>query len=288
MIDYSVAYRVTKAVSGRFFVDTPDGIIPCVARKKIKSKSDILVGDEVYLEKADGETVVLSVKKRRNSLIRPAVANIDQIVMIISPVPEPDYFLVDKLILNCHAQGIECALCINKVDIDDLTEKVKFQYGNAVSNIVSVSATEGKIDELIPLLKGKTTCFAGQSAVGKSSLTNAIMGYELHEVGSVSERIQRGKNTTTTAALIKTEYGGYIVDTPGFSMLDVFDIDALDLDLYYEDYVTLSGECKYHRCTHTVEPGCEVRRQVEAGLISKERYDRYVILYNSIKNKKKF
>lgn len=288
MIDFSRSYRVVKAGNFRFEVDTPDGIVVCVSRKKVKRSGDVLVGDLVYLENADGEFTIKAVEKRRNSLIRPAIANVDQIALLISPVPEPDYFLVDKLILNCHAEKIDCILCVNKTDIKDLSDEVEKQYAHAVKAMVSVNAQSGDVKNLLPLLKGKITCFAGQSAVGKSSLCNALIGTNSFEVGELSEKILRGKNTTTAALLVRIAENSFIADTPGFSMLDVFKVRADELDLYYDEYVSLSGKCKYHRCTHISEPDCEVKRKVESGELSPLRYERYKTLLQTLKNDKRY
>ena len=182
MIDFSLPYRVIKSGNFRFEVDTPDGVIVCHSRKKVKRSSDVLVGDLVYLEQAEDDIAIKAVEKRKNSLIRPAIANVDQIVMLVSPKPEPDFFLIDKLILNCHAKKIDCILCVNKTDITDLTEEIEKQYSHAVKAVVGISAKSGKTDDLLPLLKGKITCFAGQSAVGKSSLCNALTGSKFFEV----------------------------------------------------------------------------------------------------------
>lgn len=287
MIDFTKIYRVTKAVSNRFEIDSPDGIISCYSRKKVKKDYDILVGDLVRLEQIGSEIVIASVEKRKNSLIRPAVANIDQIVILVSPEPQPDFLLIDKMILNCHKKKIDCILCVSKKDIYNLTSDLQRQYSSAVKAIISVCAINNDISEIKPLLNEKITCLAGQSAVGKSSLTNAISGKKMSETGNISEKIKRGKNTTTAAALIKISDNGFIVDTPGFSMLDVFEIDANELDLYYDEYFSISDKCKYHRCSHIAEPDCEVKRRVATGELSRERYDRYVIIHNSLKQNKK-
>lgn len=288
MIDFSRPYRVVRAGNSRFDIDVAGERVICVARKKIKRTGDIIVGDLVYLENLGDEVAVKSVVERRNSLIRPAVANIDQIAVLIAPVPEPDFFLIDKLILNCHARNIDCILCVNKNDIIDLYETVKYQYADAVSAIVSISAVNNDVELLKPLLYNKTTCFAGQSATGKSTLVNTLLGSTVNEVGDLSARISRGKNTTTSAVLMNYENGGYIVDTPGFSMLDVFEVGWADIDLYYPEYLAAADKCKYHRCSHTVEPECEIKRMVECGELSAERYDRYVTLYKTLKETKRF
>lgn len=288
MLDPTKPYRVIKSVGNRFELDTPLGNVSCHSRKKVKRTGDVLVGDAVYVETAENDVVIKSVEKRKNSLIRPAVANIDQIAVLISPYPEPDYFLIDKLILNCHARRIDCILCVNKTDICDLTAEITRQYAASVKAVVGVSALKGDASALLPFLSGKTTCFAGQSAVGKSSLINLLVGKNQCEVGDLSDKILRGKNTTTAASLIKLSDETFVVDTPGFSMLDVFDVKADDVDLYYDEYVALSGKCKYHRCTHITEPDCEVKRHVEAGLLPRERYERYKIISANMKAGKKY
>ncbi len=288
MIDFTKPYRILRAVSNRFEIDSPDGSVTCYSRKKVKKNCDILVGDLVFLEPIGNETIISSVVKRKNSLIRPAVANIDQMVILVSPEPCPDYLLIDKMILNCHENAIDCILCANKNDVRDILPELKCQYNGAVKAIISVCAKNGVVDELLPLLKDKITCFSGQSAVGKSLLANALLGDEINETGCMSEKIKRGKNTTTAAALIKLSDSGFIVDTPGFSMLDVFDIDAVDLDLYYDEYLAVADKCRYHRCSHIAEPDCEVKRRVESGELNKERYERYVAIFNMLKQNKIF
>ena len=149
-------------------------------------------------------------------------------------------------------------------------------------------ACNQQINAIMPLLKDKITCLAGQSAAGKSSLINLITGKKQCEVGQLSEKIQRGKNTTTAVSLVPVGENSYVADTPGFSLLDVFDIDADDLDLYYNVYVDLSDKCRYRRCKHIAEPGCEVKRRVDAGLLSKERYERYKQITSELQSKNKY
>ena len=183
--------------------------------------------------------------------------------------------------------NIGCIICINKTDLDDsFVQKVTGQYGADVK-IISVCAKTGDIGQLIDVLKGKFSCFAGQSAVGKSSMINALHGEKIAKSGELSGN-NRGKNTTTRATLYALDDNTFIADTPGFGLLDVFDVEYDELDLYYNEYVELSQCCKYHRCKHINEPGCEVKKRVAEGSLNKDRYERYIQTYNELKSKKKY
>ena len=279
--------RVIKVETDRYTVQTNEGTVVCYARKKVKRNSDIVVGDFVELENSDGVLSVKKVLERKNSLIRPSIANIDNIIMTIAPLPEPDFYLVDKMLVNCARRNIGFIICINKTDLDDgFVQKVTDQYGADVK-IISVCAKTGDIGQLIDVLKGKFSCFAGQSAVGKSSMINALHGEKIAKSGELSGN-NRGKNTTTRATLYALDDNTFIADTPGFGLLDVFDVEYDELDLYYNEYVELSQCCKYHRCKHINEPGCEVKKRVAEGTLNKDRYERYIQTYNELKSKKKY
>lgn len=279
--------RVIKVETDRYTVETDNGTVVCYARKKVKRNSDIVVGDFVELENSDGVLTVKRVLERKNSLIRPSIANIDNIIMTIAPIPEPDFYLVDKMLINCARKNIGFIICVNKTDLDDgFLQKVTEQYGADVK-IISVCAKDNEISQLTQALKGRFSCFAGQSAVGKSSMINALHGEQIAKSGELSGN-NRGKNTTTRATLYKLDEGTFIADTPGFGLLDVFDVEYDELDLYYSEYVELSRNCKYHRCMHVNEPGCEVKRRIVEGTLNKDRYERYIQTYNELKTKKKY
>ncbi len=288
-VDGGNYYRVIKCESNLFAVDAGGEIKLCNARKKIKKSGEIMVGDFVSIEESEGAAVLENVLARKNCLVRPYVANIDQIIIVAAPVPQIDYFLIDKLIINAHKQKLDIVLCLNKNDISaSELEKLKAQYSKSVQDIVCISAKNGEMQELYKILKGRLSCFAGQSAVGKSTITNALLKNEKQAVGDLSVKSMRGKNTTTSAEIIVLDNDTYIIDTPGFTMLDIFDIDYRELDLYYPEYVEIAADCRYHRCTHTSEPECFVRESVEAGGLSKERYERYKIMFNELKAVKKY
>ena len=279
--------RVIKVETDRYTVQTNEGTVVCYARKKVKRNSDIVVGDFVELENSDGVLSVKKVLERKNSLIRPSIANIDNIIMTIAPLPEPDFYLVDKMLVNCARRNIGFIICINKTDLDDgFVQKVIDQYGADVK-IISVCAKTGDIGQLIDVLKGRFSCFAGQSAVGKSSMINALHGEKIAKSGELSGN-NRGKNTTTRATLYALDDNTFIADTPGFGLLDVFDVEYDELDLYYNEYVELSQCCKYHRCKHINEPGCEVKKRVAEGSLNKDRYERYIQTFSELKSKKKY
>lgn len=281
-------YRVIEHKSDKFIIELGGEITEVTARGKLKRDGEILVGDFVTLDESSDKPIIAKVIPRKNSLVRPAVANVDLVVAVVAPVPETDGFLIDKLLVNCKNAGVECLICLNKSDVaTDEKERLISEYGADVCGVVVTTAISGDAAELRPYLKGKVICFAGQSAVGKSTLSNAILGDNSRVVGELSERIGRGKNTTTSARLLHSPDGFYFVDTPGFSVLDTFGVKPGELALYYEEYVDLADGCKFHPCTHTSEPGCAVKTAVENGKLNRQRYERYVKIYGELKEAEK-
>ncbi len=281
-------YRITKHKSDAFEIAMPEGKIKLRARGKLKRYDGLMVGDMVAVDRTGEEYVIAKVMPRKNSLIRPAVANVDLIVIVIAPKPEPDLALVDKLIINCHRAGIPSAICINKADLGGLSKAdMLAQYGADVDAVVEISAVSGDLSELTPLLENKLVCFAGQSAVGKSTISNAYLGGQHQAVGTLSEKIDRGKNTTTAASILTSPAGFEFIDTPGFSMLDVFEEDPDAVAAYYNEFVDRADACKFHPCTHTSEPDCAVKRAVENGEINRARYERYLKIFEECKEAKR-
>lgn len=276
-------YRIITHNSNGFYAEIDGVEVSCFARGRLK-KEGLLVGDFVKIEQIDGVSVITDVLPRKNSLIRPSVANVDQIIIVIAPKPQIDFYLLDKLIINCMMQDIECFICYNKTDISvSEFDSVTSQYEGVVSKIFTASAENGDVAELKEILKDKLSCFAGQSAVGKSSLSNAVLGDKNIKTGALSDKIERGKNTTTSSIIYPLESGGYIADTPGFSVVSAHDIDESDLRDFYPDFFAFSDKCKFSVCTHTVEPDCSVKNAVKDGSINRMRYDRYVGIYNELK-----
>ena len=274
--------QVYKAHSNKFFVKINDEIIKCDARGLLKIKSDgILTGDFVEVE----NNTILSVKPRKNRLIRPSVANVDLIVAVLSPQPKPDFYLIDKLYINSVKENIDFCIVLNKSDIkSNVYDEVVKEYSNLDVKILSVSSTnKDGIDELKELLKEKLSVFAGQSAVGKTSITNAMFGLELR-TGEVSEKIERGKHTTTRSEIFEYE-DIKVIDSPGFAVIDA-DVSIDDLPQCYPEYFEASSDCKFRGCSHISEPNCKVKELVSNGVFSKNRYERYIEIYNEIKNRR--
>lgn len=281
-MDKTLLGQVYKVSSNFYAVKLCDKIVKCNARGVLKIKSNgISVGDFVKVNK----TTIESVEERKNNFIRPNVSNIDVIVAVFSSEPKPDFYLLDKLLVNAIKEDVQLILAINKSDIDNkLVEKIKKEYQALGVKVVSVSAKSGEgVDELMSLIKGKLAVLAGQSAVGKTSLVNKMFGLEL-KTGELSDKIARGKHTTTRSEIF--EYGDYkIIDSPGFAVIDA-DVSIQELPECYLDYQEYSLECKYRGCTHISEPQCKVKEMVEKGELSSERYQRYVEIYNEISKRR--
>ncbi len=277
---------IIKGIGGFYYVDTNEGIIECRARGKFR-KNEILptVGDRVVVETTDlKQGSVKEIEERKNLLVRPAVSNIDTLMIVAAVAnPQPDTSLIDKMLVIAAKRGIKGALCINKSDLDSIgdTEKLKKCYENAGYKVFVTSAEKGEgIEELKAELKNKTTAFAGLSGVGKSSILTIITGKEL-ETGDTS-RIERGKHTTRHVELIKLS-DGYVFDTPGFSQLEVEDIKSGELKDYFPEIKERDSLCRFRGCSHISEPDCAVKEALNNGEIFQSRYDSYVKMYEKLK-----
>ncbi|MEG1529808.1 MAG: ribosome small subunit-dependent GTPase A, partial [Clostridia bacterium] len=237
--------RVVKAVASKFFIDTANGVKISLARKKLKSDGNIFVGDNVLISRDRDVFVIEEVLPRKNELVRPYVSNIDICLIVISFEPEPDFVLVDKVIVNCLQQNIKPVLVVNKCDMKSVDVS---EYANVCACINCSAETAIGIDEILKVSKGKTVCFAGQSAVGKSSIINAILDSDLIEVGELAKKIKRGKHTTRQTEIYNIGENTYLCDTCGFSMLDTIDIEKEDLRLYFDDFEVFRKDCKFNMC----------------------------------------
>ena len=285
MSDEVRKFRVVRIESDIFTIDDGTAEYNLRARKSIRKTTDIRVGDFVTVS-ADDNPVIESVLPRKNFLIRPAVANVDTVIIVVAPHPEPDFITADKLVVNCRLAGISPVICVNKNDIPFDLDEVTAQYGDFADGVISCSAAGRDVRALEKILFGKLSALAGQSAVGKSSLVNALTGLS-RETGDLSA-IGRGKNTTTRAEIVRLRRGTYIIDTPGFSMLDMHGADARGLANIY-GYSRFSDGCRFGGgCTHTAEPDCAVRAAASRGETSEARYVRYVRLYRELSSLKKY
>lgn len=277
---------ITKKQPTLFVVRYGEKECFCTARGNLK-KEGLFVGDFVDFD--EEEKVINAVLPRKNCIIRPPLANLDKMFVVIAEKPKPDFELVDKLILFCITNNIQPVLCVNKVDENaEFVEFVKNIYGKSF-DIVSTSAKINMTDALKEQIKG-ICAFAGQSAVGKSSLINSMFGKDFEAVGDFGKKVERGKQTTRLVTLYPFGKDSFIADTAGFSQLDerYLDIDYHELSRYYPDFYPYVNECKYQSCPHTHSGDCAVIKAVKEGKISKQRYENYLKLLASKKNEKKY
>ncbi|MFO7635866.1 MAG: ribosome small subunit-dependent GTPase A [Clostridia bacterium] len=279
---------ILKGIGGLYSVRDPHGIHQCRASGLLrKDGMTPLPGDRVAFDVTDArekEGYITSILPRTNTFIRPAVSNIQQAVIVLSVKnPPPDYLLADKLLCLFQMNDVRSILCINKSDLASEQEisLIMKQYEKAGCPIlVTDILTEKGVDPLFEVLKGNTTVLAGQSGVGKSSLLNKVIGYRHMETGSLSERVQKGKHTTRHAEFIEA-FGGYVVDTPGFSTLDVGLLDVDRIKNCYNEFEGYQESCRFNGCMHMEEPGCAVKQAVEQKDIPGERYERYLWIHDS-------
>ena len=280
---------ILKALSGFYYVDTGSGaLVACRARGKFRHKKITpLVGDRVSITLLeDGSGMVDEIHPRTNEFIRPAVANIDQLVMIVSgAIPVTDPFLIDRMISIAEGRGCEPVVCINKCDLDPAQELYDI-YTAAGFKTLRVSAATGEgVDELRDAIAGKVSAFTGNSGVGKSSLLNTLQPNFGLEVGEVSERLGRGRHTTRHVELFRLDNGAIVADTPGFSSFDVERMELRrkeDLEQTFREFKPYLGECRFVGCAHVKEKGCAVRAAVKAGEIQPTRHASYVRLYEQV------
>lgn len=274
--------QVYKVQTDTFVVKSEDKIVLCNSRGLIKKCGDgVLVGDIVTVENG----VITKVHQRKNRFIRPSVCNVDLIVVLISPEPKPDFYLVDKVLVNAIKENVDVLFVVNKTDFDDsLYQQVVDEYKHLEIDIVKISAkTKAGVEELKQRLKGKLSVFVGQSAVGKTSLVNSMFDLDL-KTGELSG-IGRGKHTTTRSEIFENQ-DIKVVDSPGFAVIDA-EVTAEEFPLYYEEYFEVSNDCRFRGCRHIDEPNCKVKELVEKGFFSKSRYDRYVEIYLELQKRRK-
>lgn len=289
--------KIIKGIGGFYYVVCENGITyECKAKGVFRNrKIKPLVGDNVEIEILDEEKNLGNIEDilpRFNWLNRPAVANVDQTVIIFAvSAPAPNFNLLDRFLINMEQHEVPTVICFNKVDLEGFrqSEDICRSYTKSGYEVLFISAESGYgIDVLEAVIKGKTTVFAGPSGVGKSSTLNSLFPDANVQTGGLSEKIQRGKHTTRHSELMFVDDDTYIMDTPGFSSLYTEGIEAEDLKLFFPEIAAYTGTCKFNMCNHISEPGCLVKKAVSDGRISKMRYDDYVMIYNELKEKRKW
>lgn len=278
--------KIIKGVGSFYTVLCEDGTYAvCKARGLFRKLGKVpLPGDNVSItvDKKSGGFIT-DIHPRINELIRPAVANIDVLLIVVSSSePAPDLELADKLIVYCQKQGITPVLVINKCDEgeNETSRVIRTQYEKAIPEILTVSAETGYgSEDLRSAIAHRTVCLAGQSAVGKSSLINALLGLSL-ETGELSQKTERGRHTTRHAELLISPGGGFIADTPGFSMLESVPMEPEEIPDAYAEFAEYKGSCRFTGCMHISEPDCAVKEALERGLINRSRYERYKKIVN--------
>ena len=288
--------KIIKGIAGFYYVHTGKSNVYACKAKGIFRKDNIkpLVGDNVVMEVTDPkdcEGNIIEILPRQSTLVRPAVANIDQALLIFAMTkPEPNFNLLDRFLIMMQQQGLSCILCFNKTDLTDsrAQEAVKAIYSKSGCQILFVSAKSKEgLAQLKEKLNKKTTALAGPSGVGKSSIVNSIQKTKQMETGAISEKIERGKHTTRHSELIAISDDTYIMDTPGFSSLSLFDIEKETLKSLYPEFQPYETACKFLTCAHIHEPVCGVKDALEQGSINQTRYHNYITFYEELREKEK-
>ena len=287
--------KIIKGIAGFYYVYGEDEMLyECKAKGVFRNKKiKPLVGDNVEIEILDeGNRIgnIINIYDRENELIRPAVSNISQALVVFAIAnPMPNLNLLDRFLVMMERNEIDTIICFNKIDLVDEEEILKLRdiYVKAGYHVMFTSTKENMgIEEVLRVIDGKTTAFAGPSGVGKSSLLNALIPEANSQTGEISEKIKRGKHTTRHTEIFNVSDDTYLMDTPGFSSLYVNDFEKEELKNYFREFIEYNNGCRFTGCVHVNEPDCLVKEAVENGGINRSRYDNYILMYEEIKNKK--
>ena len=288
--------KIIRGIGGFYYINAGNSIYECKAKGSFR-KDGIrpLVGDDCIIDILDEKNRlanITSILPRHSEIIRPAVANVGQAMIIFAiSRPEPNFNLLDRFIIQISQKDLPCIIVINKMDLadDDQRREIEEAYVACGCKVVftSVSNREG-VEEIRKLIKGKTTTVAGPSGVGKSSMINLLQSAVKMQTGVLSDKIDRGKHTTRHSELIPIDEDTYILDTPGFSSLNLFDVSTDTLKDYYYEFEDYAAECRFLDCKHISEPDCGVKKAVESGEVSRLRYENYLTLYRECKEKRKY
>lgn len=284
---------IISKISSLYLVEADKKTYECTARGRLKKDTITpIVGDRVRIEldeQNNEKAVIQEILPRNNFLKRPKMANLDQVIFVISAKnPKPDLLMLDKQLAYTEFFGIETIIVINKIDLEeqDRIENIKKIYTDIGYKVFIINAKLRKgVEELKQILKNKISAFSGNSGVGKSTLINSIFEEKLTEEGEISKKNKKGKNTTTDIKLYKIQEGTYIADTPGFAVFDIYEIETNDLYKYFREFREYEEQCEFVGCTHIKEETCGIRKAVEEKEISNIRYDNYVKIYKDLKDK---
>ncbi len=283
--------KIIKGIAGFYYVYVAgSGIYECRARGIFrKDNRKPLVGDDVLigiLDERDKEGSLDELLPRRNSLIRPASANVDQALILFAfKSPAPNLMLLDRFLITMAREKIPALIVFNKYDLaeEGAFEEIQNQYAGAGCPVLGISVKESLgLDELRERLEGKTTVLAGPSGVGKSSLTNALQSGIEMETGDISHKLKRGKNTTRHAQIIPLNETSFLMDTPGFTAFELPGLEKEDLKYFYPEFAPYNDRCYFPGCAHISEPDCEVKKALAEGKVSEKRYQNYMAIYNEL------
>lgn len=288
--------RLIKGIGGFYYVDINGQVFECKARGLFRKKKIVpAVGDYVEINILDDENkkgVIENIKKRHNELIRPSVSNIDQAIVVFAVTqPDPHLSLLDRFLVLAESQKLNIIICLNKIDLLDKAEyeDIVNIYTSAGYKVILTSSKQNKgIKDLREELKNKTTVFAGPSGVGKSTLLNHIHPGLKLQTGEISTKIARGKHTTRHAELMPVNENGWVVDTPGFSSLDMNFIHEDELDFHFPEFIPYIDDCKFNSCKHLNEPSCGVKKAVSLGKVGENRYNSYTQFIDEIRKHRRY
>ena len=285
--------RILKITGGFYYVEVAGELYECKARGVFRKRGTTpLVGDIVDITVPnEGYCSVDAVHERRNSLVRPAVANLDMLVIVSSArEPQVNLYLIDKMTAAAEHKGIEPVVVFSKSDLAPVDEYVELYRSIGMKSFAFSSVDLSGLDEILEALSGKVSAFCGNSGVGKSTLMNALCPELDQQTGDISDKLGRGRHTTRTVELFP-QHGGYIADTPGFSTVDIERFELIrkdDLKFAFPEFDSYFGACRFNSCNHLCESGCSVIAAVEEGVIPKSRHESYVRMYNEVKDIKEW